>query len=232
MPMLDHALTSNHAVIILASGLSQRLGQKKQLLYKNGKPLISHMTTLALTGKPQTIIVVIPDNNPAIEEAIAPLCLQYPVIQTVKNPQPDTGMAHSLYLGIETLSAINLSVDRVLIMGVDQILLDETHLTALLTGSQAVVASGYHNWTPADKHVNDPSASNVSAKNIIGLPLVVDEDLLKQWQSVLAGDKGLRHLIRRLPSSQIRTVTNAQLSYDIDTPEQLVFAQKKGWLDR
>ena len=38
----------NHAVIILASGLSHRLGQPKQLLEKQGKPLINYMTMLAL----------------------------------------------------------------------------------------------------------------------------------------------------------------------------------------
>ena len=31
---------NNHAVIILASGLSQRLGQAKQLIFKNNEPLI------------------------------------------------------------------------------------------------------------------------------------------------------------------------------------------------
>ncbi|WP_201576690.1 NTP transferase domain-containing protein, partial [Psychrobacter immobilis] len=37
----------NHAAIVLASGLSQRLGQPKQLLVKNGEPLIVRMIRLA-----------------------------------------------------------------------------------------------------------------------------------------------------------------------------------------
>lgn len=224
--------TSNHAVIILASGLSQRLGQAKQLLNKNGKALIDVMLKLAVTTQPRVIIVIIPDHH-AITDAVADLAAQYPIIQMVVNPQPETGMAHSLYLGIEALIDASLPVERVLIMGIDQILLDESHLTALLAGAQAVVASEYHSWAHADKmSVDNHSVANLSAKRIAGLPLVIDNGLLRQWQSALIGDKGLRHLIRALPPSQISTVTNDQLSYDIDTPEQLAYAQQKGWLDK
>ena len=232
--MLDHSLTSNHAVIILASGLSQRLGQVKQLLSKEGEALIRVMFKLAVTTQPQAIILIIPDHHQAITDAVADLATQYPIIRMVVNPQPETGMAHSLYLGIEALGDANVPVERVLIMGIDQILLDESHLTALLAGEPSVVASGYHSWVRVhtDKRYLDADALvNSSAKTIAGLPLVIDEGLLKQWQSSLTGDKGLRHFIRRLLPSQISTVTNVQLSYDIDTPEQLAYAQQKGWLD-
>lgn len=225
--------TSNHAVIILASGLSQRLGQAKQLLRKEGEPLMCSMLKLALTTKPQAIVVVIHDNNPVIVKAIIDLACQYPSIRTVKNPQPETGMAHSLFLGIEALSDLSLSVERILIMGIDQVLLGEPHLTKLLAGEQPVVASGYQSWTHSDDMtLNDSSTANPSERDIVGLPLVIDRALLKQWQSTLAGDKGLRHLIRALSPSQIGRVTNRQLSYDIDTPEQLAYAQQKGWLDK
>lgn len=219
----------SHAVIVLASGLSQRLGQAKQLLCKQGEPLVCHMLKLALTTKPKTIIVVVPDNHQLIASAIDQLAFQHPVIRIVTNTQPETGMAHSLSLGIEALTNItDLSIDRALIMGIDQVLLDEPHLMALLAGKQAVVASGYHNWTYLDK----ANTTDTLKKDIIGLPLVIDYELLKQWQSTLMGDKGLRHLIRSLSPSRIMTVANAQLSYDIDTPAQLAYAQQKGWLDK
>ena len=224
---------NNHAVIILASGLSQRLGQAKQLLFKNDEPLMCSIIKLALSTKPQTIIVIIPDNNLAIKSAIAELVLQYSIIQTVINPTPETGMAHSLSLGIDTLMNLGDSlVNRVLIMGIDQVLLDEAHLMALLAGKQTVVASGYNSWTHLDEmHLNKNAATNTATQNIIGLPLTIDCTLLRQWQSKLIGDKGLRHLIRGLPPSQINAVSNEQLSYDIDTPEQLAYAKQQGWID-
>jgi len=220
--------SQNHAVIILASGLSQRLGQPKQLLIKNGEPLITYMTRLAITTNPQAIVVVIPDKHRLIDSAITALENQYSTVQIVVNSQADAGMADSLSLGIETIAALETtSIDRVLIMGVDQVLLDEPHLTALLSGEQPVVASRYHSWQRLEKHQNRVE----SVSDIIGLPLAINYKLLRQWQSELIGDKGLRHLIRGLPADQIGEVDNDQLSYDIDTPEQLAFARRMGWLD-
>ncbi|WP_394124911.1 nucleotidyltransferase family protein [Psychrobacter nivimaris] len=220
--------SQNHAVIILASGLSQRLGEPKQLLVKNGEPLIIYMTRLAITTNPQAIVIVIPDNHRLIASTITELANQYPAVQIVVNSQADTGMAHSLRLGIETIAAFkSTSIERVLIMGVDQVLLDEPHLTALLADKQTIVASHYHSWQDLAKHQNLDKA----VSDIIGLPLAINYKLLRQWQSELTGDKGLRHLIRGLPADQIGRVDNHQLSYDIDTPEHLAFAKQQGWLD-
>ncbi|MCG3841676.1 nucleotidyltransferase family protein [Psychrobacter sp. Ps1] len=220
--------SQNHAVIILASGLSQRLGQPKQLLVKNGEPLIIYMTRLAITTNPQAIVVVIPDNHHLIASVITELANQYPTVQIVVNSQADTGMAHSLRLGIETIVAFESTlIERVLIMGVDQVLLDKPHLTALLAGKQTVVASRYHSWQDLAKHQN----RDKMVSDIIGPPLAINYKLLRQWQSELIGDKGLRHLIRGLPADQIGEVDNDQLSYDIDTAEQLAYAKQQGWLD-
>ena len=220
--------SQNHAVIILASGLSQRLGQPKQLLVKNGELLVTYMTRLAITTNPQAIVIVIPDNHRLIASTMTELANQYPTVQIVVNSQADTGMAHSLRLGIGKIAALeSTSIDRVLIMGVDQVLLDKPHLTALLAGKQTVVASRYHSWQDLAKHQN----RDKTVSDIIGPPLAINYKLLRQWQSELIGDKGLRHLIRGLPADQIGEVDNDQLSYDIDTPEQLAFARRQDWLD-
>ncbi len=220
--------SQNNAVIILASGLSQRLGEPKQLLIKNGELLVTYMTRLAITTNPHAIVIVIPDNHCLIASTITELVDQYPTVQIVVNSQANTGMAHSLSLGIETIAAFkSTSIERVLIMGVDQVLLDEPHLTALLAGKQTVVASRYHSWQRLEKH----QYLDETVTDIIGLPLAIDYKLLRQWQPELIGDKGLRHLIRELSADQVGKVDNDQLSYDIDTPEQLAFAKQQGWLD-
>lgn len=228
-----------HAVIILASGLSLRLGQSKQLLSKDGVPLISYMIQLALVAQPRAVIVVIPNDNLAIANVVSEVISEEPKVHTVVNSVPETGMAHSLSLGIETLTLNSLLVDRVLIMGVDQVLLDEQHLARLLAGNDTVVASGYRHLD--DERLNAPylntsrthdtTSTNSPNAHIIGLPIAIDCVCLKQWQSALIGDKGLRHLIRALPSDQISTLINDQLSYDIDTPKQYAYAKQQGWLD-
>ncbi|SLJ85413.1 NTP transferase domain-containing protein [Psychrobacter sp. DAB_AL43B] len=232
-----HPPHNSHAIIILASGLSRRLGQAKQLLCKNGEPLISHMLKLALSTQPQTIIVVIPRENLCIANAIEPLAAQHPMIHTVINPTPKMGMAQSLRLGVDALTDLdNRLLNRVLIMGIDQVLLDQQHLIELLAGKQAVVASSYSgdsDWQYFDKlPLNKMPFDKPPKKNIIGVPLVINYELLKQWQSELVGDKGLRHLIRGLPPKQIQVVINHQLNYDIDTPEQLAYAKQQGWIDK
>ncbi len=48
----DFSDSHSHAVILLASGLSRRLGQPKQLLNKNNESLICYMTRLAMLTQP------------------------------------------------------------------------------------------------------------------------------------------------------------------------------------
>ena len=220
---------SHHAVIVLAGGLSRRLGQPKQLLRKNGQPLIGYMTTLALLTQPRLIVVVVPQNLPDIVDSLTAFAgdsnVHNSLIKIVINPSPGTGMAESLSLGIQTLKAIDdVFISSVLIMGVDQILLDSEHLTELLAGQHSVVASNYH-------HLDKNHSEVESEGSIIGLPIVINYKLLKQWQLSLVGDKGLRNLIRALPSNQLSTVANPKLSHDIDKPEQLAYAQQNNWLD-
>ncbi len=240
MSALNDLQAQNHAVIILASGLSQRLGQAKQLLKKEGELLICYMTKLALVTQPEATIIVLPEGNSLIVSAITELSTQHAIIHTVTNPTPKTGMAHSLYLGVEALSRLvsvdscdNLLINRVLIMGVDQVLLDKEHLQALLAGSQRVVASSYSSLSNLSnkQDLDEKIATNTSNKDIVGLPLVIDHELLNKWQALLTGDKGLRHLIRGLPANQISSVNNQQLSYDIDTPYQLAHARAQRWID-
>lgn len=219
----------HHAVILLASGLSQRLGQAKQLLLKDEQPLICHMLQVALTTQPCAVMVVIAKNQPDILAALNQCCADNARVHTVVNPVAHTGMAHSLYLGIEAINRlVSHAVDRVLIMGVDQVLLDQSHLAALLTVGNTetyVTASDY-------PQLDIGFMIDENREQVIGLPLVVQYELLKQWQPKLSGDKGLRSFIRALPAAQVVRMTNTDLSYDIDTPEQWVHAKQQGWLDR
>ena len=246
--LLSHSLMSasiqndpaayQHWVIILAAGLSTRLGEPKQLLTIQGRPLIRHMSELALATKPQGLIVVIPQNDSKIAAALKVLTVTQGAelahklstdlaIKIVRNPTPQLGMALSLSLAIDNLRTgmsswpVSESTGHtddlsVLIMSIDQVRLSHAHLQQLLSTQQ------------------DNANSIVTTsryQDIIGLPLVVKGSTLQDWQSSLSGDKGLRHLIRALPAKAVQSIDAPELAHDIDTPEQLHLARSQGWLD-
>lgn len=246
------ALNTGHAVIILASGLSQRLGTSKQLLTYQGQSLLQIMLNRALATHPQAVVVVIPDKATTITKSlktkinqVVDSCDSYSdKVQIVTNDCPQSGMGNSLYLGIERLKQLYQSskyyatknsttknttgcFERVTLMGVDQVLLDSSHLKALLAVNNEVVASGY----AKDYKVLSTDMNRAKQELIVGLPIALSFAQLVDWQSQLSGDVGLRYLLRALPVDKIATVDNLKLSLDIDTPQQRQFAIEQGWLD-
>lgn len=241
--------STDHAVIILASGLSQRLGTSKQLLTYQGQSLLQIMLTTALATHPKTVVVVVPKVDTAntitsslkgeINRVVDSYDLQSDKIQIVENDRPQSGMGQSLYLGIERLKQLHIhpkknnspsSFQRVILMGIDQILLDTSHLNTLLAIDNEVVTSGYAK-DYKDLQQDSVRTFHQTQEPIIGLPIAISFNQLIEWQSQLSGDAGLRHLLRALPVDKRATVNNLKLSFDIDTPQQRQFAVEQGWLD-
>ena len=194
----------NLAVLILAAGLSRRLGQPKQLLLKNGKPLIRHVAELATSLNPQCVMVIA---NHTVK--ISSLLEDLP-IQLVFNAQADTGMASSLKTGTRCLKNHH---GPVLIVGIDQPLLDAAYLQQLV-----------------QQNIQYPEMNIVSQYNdTIGVPAIVQPQLL-QHSGRLAGDTGLKKLLMQQPEKLIK-MPAPQLAFDIDTPEALQHARQNGWLD-
>lgn len=211
---------ASHAVLLLAAGQSQRLGQPKQLLHKNGITLIRHMAQLALATQPTRMIAVLAPEHflqqPAQKltqqpsnQTIAAQLENLPV-QIVINEAASTGMASSLQVGASTLQD---QQQVILIMGVDQPLLSAKHLNQLLmqyqTSAVLAVVSAY--------------------ADTIGLPAVVSASLLQQSRH-LTGDYGLKRLFMQHPES-LSQVNAEALAFDIDTPDALQHARQQGWID-
>jgi len=222
---------SHHAVIILAAGLSTRLGTPKQLLYKNNQPLIEVMTKEALQTQPAAVIIVSQNQSNELFQILPDIQALSNRNHMVINPTPEKGMGQSLYLAINPLKTLaeNLEIEHLLILGVDQIHLDSAHLQCLLAEKKAaknkvVVASRY----PKEGAI----IANAHHSDVIGLPIAIDYAKLIDWQEKIFGDQGLRSLLRSLDACQIATITNPKLCYDIDTKGQLELAQKNGWLDK
>ncbi len=198
----DHP--ANFAVLILAAGLSRRLGQPKQLLLKNNKPLICYIAELAIGLNPQNTVIIA---NDSIDIASA---LKELPLHIVFNPQAETGMASSLQLGADFLKNYDMPV---LILGIDQPLLDAVYLQQLVQHS-----------------MQQPNMNIVSQyAQTIGIPAIVQAEVLQQVKN-LSGDSGLKKLLMQQVDKIIK-VPAPELAFDIDTVEDLIHAREQGWID-
>ena len=194
MPALN-----SHAVLLLAAGGSRRLGQPKQLLSINGKPLVRHIAELALTTAPTQMIVITGCQAEVVSAALTGLPLQ-----TVFNPLWSQGLASSLQAGAESLRAHQ---GPVLVLACDQWRLSSAHLDNLL--KEAATASTV---------VTDYGGAE-------GLPALLPMTLLQQAH-LLHGEQGLKTLWHQQPH---RAVEAPELAFDIDTPEDLQQAVAAGF---
>lgn len=200
----NKAVLANLAVLILAAGFSRRLGQPKQLLLKNGKSLVLHTAELALELKPQSTIAVI-NNNIDIKNALKDI-----PIQLVLNSQANTGMASSLQIAARFFKNHH---GPLLILGIDQPLLDAAYLQQLVQYS-----------------IQKPDMNIVSHyAQTMGIPAIVQPELLQQSE-ILSGDTGLKKLLMQQPEKLI-TLPAPQLGFDIDTPDDLLYAREQDWID-
>lgn len=84
--------------IVLAAGLSRRMGRPKQLLPLGGKTVVQ-MVVEALVGQVDRVVVVVGHRAEEVAEALA----GYPV-ERVTNPNYETGMLSSVQVGIRAAS--------------------------------------------------------------------------------------------------------------------------------
>lgn len=103
---------SEIAVVVLAGGLSRRLGRPKQLLMLDGLPLVVHVVQRALDAGVGPVIVVTGAHDAAVRGALRDL-----PVASVHNPRYEEGQGTSLAAGI---SALPDTVDAAVILLADQ----------------------------------------------------------------------------------------------------------------
>ncbi|MGC5747997.1 nucleotidyltransferase family protein [Gluconobacter sp. NFX36] len=192
----------SHNAVLLAAGGSRRLGQPKQLLLKQGMPLVRHTANLLLQTRPNRLIIVTGGSAEAVETTLTDL-----PIDICRNPDWETGLASSLQVAAQALRG---HPEPILIAGTDQPCLTLVHLKQLLANdARNNIVSQYR-----------PGA--------LGIPVRLTADTLAK-ASELQGDKGFRDLWKNnLPLK----ITAPELLDDLDTPEQLTEAIRAGWIDQ
>ncbi|AWH37310.1 nucleotidyltransferase family protein [Stenotrophomonas sp. ZAC14D1_NAIMI4_6] len=193
---------SGHAAVVLAAGLSRRLGRPKQWLQVEGESLLRRAARLASETDPDVLIVVTPQ-GPAFGSELSGLR----AVQ-VENPAPALGIGSSLRLAAPHLGTAR----HVLVLVCDQPRLHAAHLRALL----AAAAS-----TPCH------CAATLEG-GVPGSPAVVPA----AWFSGLpesGGDRGFGRRLRQTPGVAL-CISDASLR-DIDDADDLRAALAAGWID-
>ncbi len=206
---------SNLTVVILAAGLSQRLGFAKQLIVKNHQTLLAEKIQLARQLQPHQVLVVLPklDNliSKALYNEVAPFA-----VTVVDNLTPQTGMAQSIQYAMTTLQQQSVSAAmRILFLTIDQVALTLDDLTLLsqnVEHNQLIVSEYGDNNQP-----------------IWGIPVNLPWGFLRAFGHQLQGDKGFRALWRHQTAIvsptdgtvyQLYPIPLPHLGQDIDTLAQ------------
>jgi molybdenum cofactor cytidylyltransferase len=124
---------SDHVAVLLAAGGSIRMGTPKQLLRRDGEPLVRHVARLLLATQPRELVVVLGAHREAVAQALDGLAHR-----CVVNDAWASGLASSL-----RVAAAQVVADRILIAVCDQPALDGTHLERLLSARTPCAATDY-----------------------------------------------------------------------------------------
>ena len=186
---------SGLSVLIPAAGASTRLGQSKQLVDYQGKPLLQHVIDVVSSINPSQIVVVTGADADAIRDRV-----RAPGVNWVHNARWQRGLGGSIALGARAVSPRSSGL---MIMLCDQYRITADDLQKLV-----------ENWRANQDHIVAARAGGRCMPPLI-FPSCMFNDLEK-----LAGEAGARSLVAQHPE-QVTAVPMENAAFDLDTPEQL-----------
>jgi len=190
--------------VLLAAGSASRMGgQPKCLLQLDGASLIERQIHALLEAGVSDIVVVLGFYAGEIAASV-----QHLPVRVVHNPQPETGQASSLRMGLAAWDATAQSTLEAYYIGLaDQPLIGQSEITALLDA---------HQQRPTGCDFTQPLVEGLPGNPVVFTPQV-RQDLLqatgewggRQWQKAHA------HQVYRW------TTANPHYRIDLDSPEDL-----------
>lgn len=184
--------------LLLAAGLSRRMGENKLLLPLGGAPVVAHSADAVLASGAEPVVVVTGRDAEAVRTALAGRALVF-----AHNPAAEAGLAGSLRVGLAALPA---DVDGALVCLADMPWQRAADLAALIaafraSGGRAICAPVF-----AGRRGN---------------PVLWPARYFAAL-AALHGDRGARELLTAHASEVCYVpVSDAGVTRDVDTPEDL-----------
>jgi molybdenum cofactor cytidylyltransferase len=187
--------------LVLAAGASRRFGSPKLIAPLDGRPLLQHaLDSLAAAGL-RDVVVVLGDEAPSIETAIA-----WRDERRVVNPRPGDGLASSLRVGLDAAVEVPEATAVLVVLG-DQPAIRGDVIAAVVDAADdpALAALPFVRARYAD----DPAPNPVLVRR-------------SAWALAagLDGDRGLGPLLAARPDL-VAEVEVAGANPDVDTPADL-----------
>jgi molybdenum cofactor cytidylyltransferase len=188
-------------MVVLAAGLSTRLGSPKSLARVRGTSLICTTVRLLAPLAISPIIIVTPARATRVRSELRGLPVRF-----VENPQRAQGLSTSVRRGL----AAAYPGAAVLLLPVDLPRLKRRDLVRLLS-----------RWRGSRRRL---VASRFDGHG--GAPLIVPRWLCTRALAI-SGDRGLRDLVSRLSPEDLTLVRLPAAAADIDTPEDLAHVRRR-----
>jgi molybdenum cofactor cytidylyltransferase len=182
--------------VVLAAGLSRRMGRAKLLLDLDGKTIIRRSVEGVLAGGVDAAVVVVPPAPQALEAALQGL----PVTLAV-NASPESGQSRSIRVGIQALPP---GTEAVLIALGDQ-----------PSVPVAVVRGLIERWRATGAPIVAPRYREGR-----GNPVLFSAELAPELLA-LEGDQGARPIIERDAGRVELLEVDEPMPADVDTPEDI-----------
>lgn len=191
------------AAVLLAAGMSRRMGQAKMLLPWRRQPLVRHLANVALEASVDRLVIVTGFAHSAVGSTVADLPLQL-----VHNPRYADGQSTSLIAGLQSLDD---GITAALVLLVDQPLITPQILNLLIAEycrtPDLIVAPSYQG----------------RRGNPVLFPRAVWPHLL-----ALTGDEGGRSLFAALADLvRLVPVNTSAVVDDADTPDEYAALLKR-----
>lgn len=195
----DKTMTPQITAVILAAGLSRRMGEQNKLLTAVGKKtMIEHVVYAALASDAHNVLVVTGHQTEEIHQTLAGYNVSF-----VYNPDYATGMASSLRTAI---SALTDDIDAALILLADMPFISARQIDTLIAA-----------FNPnSENDIVVPVREGRRGNPVLWARRYFDEML------ILEGDAGARSLLKKYSEHIVeQTMDDDAVFFDIDTPDLL-----------